>query len=242
MELEIIKANIVDVAADAIVLPANTKLKEGSGTSTAIFKAAGRKQLTQACKKLGSCEVGSAVPTLAYDLDAEFIIHAVVPKWIDGEHDEYNLLSSAYLSSLELADMMGCTSIAFPLIASGNNGYDPELAFQIAKENIDLFKGNNLTKAILVIYGDSTAVMIRKAGYSYSLLPEDAEKRKIQLEHRKKQKQLFEEGVEVAQQLLEEQLQKGIDYLKVPKNRQKLFDDAVKIAGAAFLTVKARKI
>ena len=241
MELEIIKANIVDVAADAIVLPANTKLKEGSGTSTAIFKAAGRKQLTQACKKLGSCEVGSAVPTLAYDLDAEFIIHAVVPKWIDGEHDEYNLLSSAYLSSLELADMMGCTSIAFPLIASGNNGYDPELAFQIAKENIDLFKGNNLTKAILVIYGDSTAVMIRKAGYSYSLLPEDAEKRKIQLEHRKKQKQLFEEGVEVAQQLLEEQLQKGIDYLKVPKNRQKLFDDAVKIAGAAFLTVKARK-
>ena len=241
MELEIIKANIVDVAADAIVLPANTKLKEGSGTSTAIFKAAGRKQLTQACKKLGSCEVGSAVPTLAYDLDAEFIIHAVVPKWIDGEHDEYNLLSSAYLSSLELADMMGCTSIAFPLLASGNNGYDPELAFQIAKENIDLFKGNNLTKAILVIYGDSTAVMIRKAGYSYSLLPEDAEKRKIQLEHRKKQKQLFEEGVEVAQQLLEEQLQKGIDYLKVPKNRQKLFDDAVKIAGAAFLTVKARK-
>lgn len=241
MEFEIVKANIVDIVADAIVLPANTKLKEGSGTSTALFKAAGRKQLTQACKKLGGCDVGSAVPTLAYDLDAEFIIHAVVPKWVDGKHDEYNLLSSAYLFSLELADTMGCTSIAFPLLASGNNGFDPELAFQIAKENIELFKEKNINKAILVIYDDDIAVMVRKAGYSYSLLPEDIEKRRLRLEHKKKQKQLFKEGMEVAQQLLEEQLQKGIDYLKVPENRQKLFDDAVKVAGVAFAAVKMKK-
>ena len=241
MEFEIIKADIADVAADAIVLPANTKLKEGSGASAAIFKAAGRKQLTQACKKLGNCDVGSAVPTLAYGLDAEFIIHAVVPKWIDGEHDEYNLLSSAYLSSLEVADMMGCKSIAFPLLASGNNGYDPELAFQIAKENIGLYKGKELNRAILVIYDDNIAVMVRKAGYSYSLLPEDAEKRELQQEHKKKQKQLFKEGIEVAQHFLEEQLQKGIDYLKDPENRQKLFDDAVRIAGVAFAAVKTKK-
>ena len=88
MKFDLVKTNIVNVSADAIVLPANEKLKEGSGTSTAIFEAAGRKQLTQACKKIGSCEVGSAVPTLAYNLNAKYIIHAVVPKWIDGNHDE----------------------------------------------------------------------------------------------------------------------------------------------------------
>ncbi len=53
MKLDLVKANIIDVSADAIVLPANSLLKEGSGASSAIFEAAGRKQLTQACKQLG---------------------------------------------------------------------------------------------------------------------------------------------------------------------------------------------
>ena len=68
MKFKIIKANIVDVASDAIVLPANEALKEGSGTSKAIFTAAGRKELTKACKELGHCSTGSAIPTLAYNL------------------------------------------------------------------------------------------------------------------------------------------------------------------------------
>ena len=46
MKFEIVKANIVDVVSDAIVLPANKALKEGIGTSKAIFNAAGRKELT----------------------------------------------------------------------------------------------------------------------------------------------------------------------------------------------------
>lgn len=60
MTFEIFKANIVNIHADAIVLPANEALKEGSGTSRAIFEAAGRKQLTKACKELGHCNTGSA--------------------------------------------------------------------------------------------------------------------------------------------------------------------------------------
>ena len=122
MKIDFVSTNIVSVAADAIVLPANSKLKEGSGASTAIFEAAGRKKLTQACKKIGSCEVGNSVPTLAYDLNARYIIHSVVPKWIDGNSGEYELLSAAYLSALNVADVMGCETIAFRLLALGNNG------------------------------------------------------------------------------------------------------------------------
>ena len=124
MKFEIVKANTVDVVSDAIVLHANETLKEGSGKSKAIFNAAGRKELTQACKKLGHCNIGSAVPTLAYNLSSKYIIHAVVPKWIDGEHNEYDLLSSSYLAALNIAEVIGCESIAFPLLASGNNGFD----------------------------------------------------------------------------------------------------------------------
>lgn len=146
MKFELVNTNIVNISADAIVLPANTRLKEGSGTSRAIFEAAGRKQLTQACRNIGTCSVGSAVPTLAYDLNAKYIIHAVVPKWKGGEEGEYELLGSAYASSLNVADVMGCESIAFPLLASGNNGFDREFAFQIAEDSIESFTGVHLKK------------------------------------------------------------------------------------------------
>ncbi|MDO4492166.1 MAG: macro domain-containing protein [Lachnospiraceae bacterium] len=131
MKLRFLKGDITDIRTDAIVLPANKHLKEGSGASEAIFKAAGRKELTKACAKIGFCEIGSAVPTLGYGLKSKYIVHAVVPKWVDGNHNEYDFLSSAYLSALELADVMDCKSIAFPLLASGNNGFDLELAFEI---------------------------------------------------------------------------------------------------------------
>ena len=52
--------------------------------------------MTKACEKIGYCSIGNAVPTLAYKLNAKFIIHTVVPKWIDGNNSEYDFLSSAY--------------------------------------------------------------------------------------------------------------------------------------------------
>ena len=45
MELRFIKGNIADAEVSAIELPVNTQLKEGSGASEAIFKAAGRRKL-----------------------------------------------------------------------------------------------------------------------------------------------------------------------------------------------------
>ena len=164
MDFIITNANIVRVTADAIVLPANRNLKEGSGASRAIFEAAGRKELTQACEEIGHCDMGSAVVTLAYNLDAEYIIHAVVPKWIDGEHNEYELLSSAYISALGIADTMMCESIAFPLLSAGNNGFDRRLAFQIAKESIERFKGNNIKVVKLIVYDEEMAVFVKSQG------------------------------------------------------------------------------
>lgn len=116
--------------------------------------------------------MGNAVPTLAFNLNAKYIVHAVVPRWIDGENGEYDLLSSAYLSALNVADVMGCESIAFPILASGNNGFDKELALHIAKESIEQFSGINLKKIILVIYGNSMEELVTSMGYSIIYIPE----------------------------------------------------------------------
>ena len=143
MDFVVERGNIIYCDTDAVVLPANKHLKEGAGTSHAIFSAAGRKELTKACSDIGFSEIGTAVPTSVYKLKADYIVHAVVPKWIDGEHNEYELLSSAYISALGVADAMKCESIAFPMLASGNNGFDRALAFQIARESIGRFEGEN---------------------------------------------------------------------------------------------------
>ena len=238
MKFKIIKANIVDVASDAIVLPANEALKEGSGPSKAIFSAAGRKELTKACKELGHCSTGSAIPTLAYNLSSKYIIHAVVPKWIDGEHSEYDLLSSAYLASLNIAEVMGCESVAFPLLASGNNGFDKQLAVRIAEESIKSFEGVNLKKVFLVVYGDTMETYMKSLGYNVLVIPAHVKMNDKKIHHQDKQKKLIADGKDVAQDILEAQLEKAIEWIKKPENQKILFEAGIAVFKLAFKKIK----
>ena len=165
MEFQAVKGDITSLKVDAIVLPANSELREGSGASEMIFQKAGRKELTADCKKLAPVDVGSAIPTSGYHLPATYILHAVVPKWQGGEQNEYALLSSAYLSCLSIADTMGCKSLAFPLLSAGNNGFDPRIAFHIAKESIEYYQSvNSLETVLLMIYNETVKALILSTG------------------------------------------------------------------------------
>lgn len=217
MNFKIVKADIVNVDADAIVLPANDKLKEGSGASAAIFKAAGRKQLKNACKEIGHCDTGSAVPTPAFDMGAKYIIHVAVPRWNDGEHDEYGLLSSAYLTSMQLADIMQCESIAFPLLASGNNGFDRKLAFEIASESISLFESVNLKRVLLVVYDENMECFVRSLGYDVTAIEEP----------KRHEKALIPEG---AKKTVTQGLKTATDWLKDKEHQKKIIEFGIDIA------------
>jgi len=126
------KISITDLSTDAIVNAANSGLWAGSGVCGAIFKAAGHEKLRMACDEIGHCDVGSAVITPGFNLKAKHIIHAVGPRWIDGEHREPQQLYSAYESSLRLAKENQCHSIGFPLISAGIFGYPLQDAWNIA--------------------------------------------------------------------------------------------------------------
>ena len=132
MPFSIIRNDITKVKADAIVHTTNVYLKQGSGTSRAIFLAAGEEELTKACDAIGHCELGEAVITEGFRLPAKYIIHAVGPVWIDGEHREEEVLAKTYRSAIRLAAEKELSSIAFPLISTGNNGFPKQKALQIA--------------------------------------------------------------------------------------------------------------
>lgn len=228
MNLKIVKGNIVNSTADAIVLPANTQLKEGPGASAAIFQAAGKKELTAACKKIGHCEVGAATATLAYNLPSKYIIHAVVPKWNDGKHHEYALLSSAYISSMQAADMLEAESIAFPLLASGNNGFDVNVAFEIAEKSITSYDAKHVKEAVLVLFSENLLSLAENAGYEWSVLPEHINMGLIK--ERKGDTDITErKAVGIVDALK--------TYWNNEKNREKIFNAGLSIATAAINAV-----
>jgi O-acetyl-ADP-ribose deacetylase (regulator of RNase III) len=78
------------------------------------------------------CPTGSAVITGAGNLDAQYVIHAVGPRWRDGSHGEADLLRSAYRTSFTLAAEHDCISVAAPSISTGIYGFPIDLAAPIA--------------------------------------------------------------------------------------------------------------
>ena len=88
MPFLMIRNDITKVAADAIVNPANRNLLQGSGTSRAIYQAAGEQKLTAACEAIGHCDLGKAVCTPAFGLPAKYVFHAVCPAWHGGGFGE----------------------------------------------------------------------------------------------------------------------------------------------------------
>lgn len=169
MEFKVVRNDITNMYVDAIVLPANPRLREGSGTSKAIFTKAGEKELREACRRYTAgnrrVAVGTAVATFGLETNANYILHAVVPKWRNGKHREHELLSLAYLSALRLADDMNCESIAFPLLSSGNNRFDKKVAWLIAKRSIEQYTPQKkLKKSFLVIYDENTTTKLKMIG------------------------------------------------------------------------------
>lgn len=121
-------------------------------------------------------------------------------------------------AALEIADIMECKSIAFPLLASGNNGYDLELALEVALKSIETYNAKNLSIVMLVVFGNHISDIVKSKGLEVTLLPRNLEK--DEKEHLEAKRKMLNDAEDVAQQFMMEQIQKGIDYFKDPKHRE----------------------
>lgn len=152
--IKIIKGDITKIEADCIVNAANKYLGEGGGVCGAIFKAAGREKLAEACDAIGGCRTGDAVITPAFNIkNAKYIIHAVGPRYYEEIADKCERkLYGAYKHSLERMLENGCRSIAFPLISSGIFGYPVPDAWRVAIRSCTDFISSHKEKDITIVF------------------------------------------------------------------------------------------
>ena len=168
--LELIKGDITDVEADAIVNAANSTLLGGGGVDGAIHRKGGPKILEE-CKRIRETEwpdglpTGKAVITSGGNLKTKHVIHTVGPVWFGGFHVEAELLKQAYRNTLKLAVSKGLKTIAFPSISTGAYGYPIEEASRIAVGTVKAFleKEDRLERVIFVLFSERDFEVYLKA-------------------------------------------------------------------------------
>lgn len=153
--IELTKGDITDLEVDAIVNAANSQLKLGGGVAGAIRRKGGPK-IQEECDRIGYCPVGGAVITSAGNLKAKYVVHAVGPRY--GEGDEDNKLKNATLNSLKIADQYKVKTIAFPAISTGIFGFPKDRCAEIMLSTaVEYLKGQTgIEKVVFCLYDDET--------------------------------------------------------------------------------------
>ena len=136
MRVHVVQGDIAEQDVDAVVNAAGVSLVGGGGVSGAIHRRGGPAILAElrqlnAGRYRAGLPIGQAVATTAGNLRARWVIHTVGPVHSPDE-DRSELLASCYRESLRIADELGATTVAFPAISAGQNGWPYDDAARIA--------------------------------------------------------------------------------------------------------------
>lgn len=134
MEFTAIQGDITAQSADALVNAAGTSLQMGSGVAGALRRGANGPINEEAVSK-GPIDLGAVAVTDAYELDAEYVIHAAaMPHYGAGRATEDSIRESTN-NSLTRADDLGCESVVIPVLGTGAAGFSfDDGAFCVCKE------------------------------------------------------------------------------------------------------------
>jgi O-acetyl-ADP-ribose deacetylase (regulator of RNase III) len=115
-----VRGNLLEEPVDAIVNAANGHLAHGGGVAGIIARAAGpalQEESDRIVRSSGVLASGTAVATTAGLLPFKGVIHAVGPRY--GEGDEEAKLFKALSAALALARERGWEAMSFPAVSSG---------------------------------------------------------------------------------------------------------------------------
>jgi O-acetyl-ADP-ribose deacetylase (regulator of RNase III) len=140
--IRIIKGDLTESDADAIVNAANSYLQHGGGVAGAIVRKGGT-IIQEESNRIGHVAVGHCTLTSGGRLKARKVIHTVGPRWGEGNEDEK--LKNAILNTLNLATEQGFFSLSMPAVSAGTFGFPKNRCAEIIVNEVVSFIKNRST-------------------------------------------------------------------------------------------------
>jgi len=170
--LEIIRSDITKLKIDAIVNPANCKLKMTKGLAAAIKKRAGD-SVEKLAKRKAPAKTGNAVWTTAGKLKAKYIIHAVTTSANSGTDEKK--IRAACANALLCAQRLKLKSIAFPALGCGIGSFPVMGSAKIMTQEVLRYLRENkktLRRIVFCVFDEKAFGIFKKSvlGYTNHLL------------------------------------------------------------------------
>lgn len=144
------EGDIAALAADAVANAANDRLWMGAGVAGAL-KRAGGEEIEREAVAQGPIPRGTAVATGAGRLPARWVIHgAVMGQDLTTDAD---LIRRTTRACLELADELGCRSLALPAFGAGVGGFPLAECARLMVAEARAYEPRTLERAIFAVFG-----------------------------------------------------------------------------------------
>ncbi len=151
--IKVIKGDLTEISADAVVNAANNQLTMQAGVAGAIKRKGGSIIEAEAVAR-GPVPVGEAVVTGAGALKARYVIHAAVmgpDRVTDAEK-----VRLATRNALRRAGELGLKSVVFPALGTGVGGLDLDLAAAVMLSEVrsQMARGAELEEVLFALFDE----------------------------------------------------------------------------------------
>jgi O-acetyl-ADP-ribose deacetylase (regulator of RNase III) len=160
LSLEVVDGDIASLDVDAVANAANDRLWMGAGVAGAIKRAGGEEIEREATAK-GPIPVGAAVATGAGRLRARYVIHGAVMG--QDLRTSAELVEQTTRSCLELADELGCGSLALPAFGTGVGGFPLAECAAVMVGAVRGYEPATLRRVVFAVFGAEAATAFRTA-------------------------------------------------------------------------------
>ncbi len=167
--LRLIRGDMTEEKVNVIVIAANAHLLHGGGIAAALVRRGGKSIQDESkawVREHGPISHAQPALTGAGSLPCRYVIHAVGPRW--GEGDEDAKLHTAVTAALSLADERGCNNLALPAISTGIFGFPKERGAEVILDAIADFyirHPGSVLKDIHITLIDAPSVRIFTAAF-----------------------------------------------------------------------------
>ena len=132
MPYRVVQGDILSQQTDAVSISIEIDFSPSEMPSCKAVAAAGGDELRRAIRALRFLSVGRAAEADAASLPSSRLIVTAAPVWLTGKANELLMLHYCYQSIFDLAERLGCRSIAMPFFSSLYYRFPKDEAVKIA--------------------------------------------------------------------------------------------------------------